>query len=356
MSPRVERQTRAVTQSDEGREPAAVPKSGAKSNAPAKAPSGSRKAELTPSAAQLTKNALPSPFFWIQKRQPRLDGKQARSDEALIQAAFRQQSGVAIDTKPRAGRVELVGPPAQASKLVIRPMMSALEPAAPVAVRFEAGKRLAALEAVHSRAKSLLERSIAHFTNMATDLRRRAVEDAKHGTFREGLDGAVWNAELQASHARALLKELKSDFAAAKFAYEALLGRAAGSGVRAGNGVDAHVDTASPAERFLQKLERYNRSIETVRSSGFFAPIVGAAKGVAAALHGRELDAEDYRILDGIYQLGQSFEVPIGIRFEQRGITRGAAPAAPGVDHRAEVKNAIRDNLTDARQPRAYDR
>ncbi len=319
MGPRIERREPAAVPRDSEPEPAAQP--APKKPRPEPAP-------LSP----LAKRALPSPFFTYKKAPTAPPPAATQSDEAAIRNAL--------------------------GKPVVKPMTSALEPAAPVATRFEAGKRIEALEAKHGQAEAELERSIRHWTGAAAALRKSSLDDAKRGLFREGLGGAVWHAERQASVAKALLRDLNADFDAAKFAYEGLLGRASGPGARRGSAAKPALagDIGSTAERFAQRLARYDRSLDAVRSSGVIAPIIAASKGLAAGLHGRELDREDYQILDGMYQAGQVLDVPLGVRMERGALARGAQPAAPGADHRDAARDAARDNLFRARQYGTYDK
>ncbi|MCK6535263.1 MAG: hypothetical protein L6Q84_20000 [Polyangiaceae bacterium] len=279
---------------------------------------------------------------------------QDRGTEETIRTALSQQSGMSIRTKPEPGSIEFVAPRQPLPKPVIKPLSGA--PQAPIPVRIEAERRIQALESKHAKMKSQVERAIDVHTKDAARLRSLAREDAKRGIFREGLEGAVWHSEHQATLAKQMLRDLEVEHRAARYAYDALVGTVSGPAMRQGDGRRVPPNEArSAAERFAERVERYNRSVETLRTSGPIAAVVATTVPLAAALNGKDsLDDEHLRVMDAIHSAGTVGNVPLGIKQTSDSRAKGAAPAAPGVDHRSEALNATRDANARANQSAHY--
>ena len=240
---------------------------------------------------------------------------------------------------------------------VPKPMLSALEPSAPVEVRMRAGAALATLEEKFDRSKRVLERVIQVREARAKQAKERAIQDAKQGIFREGISETPWHHELQADTARKLLKQLKVEFGEAKHAHEGLLGLAKGAAVRQGSKENARVTGPGTAEeRFLARLDRCNRSIDSLKSSGIVGALAVGAKVGVVAIQGREFDDLDRQELTLYTELANIANVPIGIIAERGRVNAAAASPAPGVDYRDAPKDATRDLDFDARYSRALDR
>lgn len=276
---------------------------------------------------------------------------QDRGTEETIRAALEQQSKMPIRTKPPAGGIEIVKSLPPGAKPVIKAIPNA--PQAPIPVRLEAEKQIRELEGKHAKLKSQLERAIDRHAKEAARLRSLSHADAKRGIFREGLDGAAWHFEHQAVIAKGLLRELEIEHQAARYAYDALVGRVNGPGMRQGDGRKVAPNGAgSAAERFAERVARYNRSVETLKSSGPIAAVVATTVPLAAALNGNDsLDDEHYRVMDAIHQAGTIGNIPLQAKEQSDARAKGAAPVAPGVDHRREVLREARDGTVRSNQP-----
>lgn len=277
-----------------------------------------------------------------------------RGTEETIRTVLSQQAGMPIRTRPVPGGIEVPEPRGPLPKPVIKPLSNA--PQAPIVVRVEAEKQIQRLESKHAKVKSQLEGAIDAHTKNAARLRSLAREDAKHGIFREGIEGAAWHSEHQATVAKGLLRDLEVEHQAARYAYDALVGQANGPGIRQGDGqrVDAN-GTGSTAERFAARVARYDRSVETLKNSGPIAAVVATTVPLAASLNGKDfLDDEHYRVMDAIHHAGTVGNIPLGIKQQSDSRAKGAASAAPGVDHRNEALRATRDAAVRAKQPALY--
>jgi hypothetical protein len=351
MAPRIEQRPRPRTEDAPAE---AIDEHRGAKPAPAK-PKPAVPPPLTKAGRQLVDMFRPRPTLIERKTPtPHHAPLEDRGAEETIRTALSQQSGMSIRTRPMPGGIEFAAPRQPPPRPVIKPLSGA--PQAPIPVRIEAQRQIQALESKHAKMKSQLVRAIDVHTKDAARLRALAREDAKRGIFREGLDGAAWHSEHQATVVKGLLRDLEVEHQAARYAYDVLIGRASGPAMRQGDGRRVHSTGAgSAAERFAERVARYNRSVETLRNSGPVAAVVATTVPLAAALNGKDfLDEEHLQVMDAIHHAGTVGNIPLGIKQQRDSRAAGAAPASPGVDHRNEVLRATRDGNVRSNQSAQY--
>jgi hypothetical protein len=273
------------------------------------------------------------------------------------------------------GTRDLTAPPAPSGSIPwVRVIAKAPEPAkkpAPPPAPKPAAQAIPAPMRFHMAARAKYDALVADYEKTRAELDRAAttwdaVARQRRSTQAPGalrtLADSAWHAERQADLARALRRELTIEFGAAKHEYEVVLGLARGAAIGPPRPVDTSRDPEAPRpvqselERFQARLDRYNHSVNGIKSSGVLAPPVAVAYVAAAELHDRKLDRSDYDKLDGIYQSGAIANVPLGIATGVRSTTPGAAPPAPGVDHRAAPGRHAAAQSFEQRQPAIRDR
>ncbi len=212
-----------------------------------------------------------------------------------------------------------------------------------VAVRFEAYRRLDALDRRHDQDLRHVGVALKAAEARLEKCRALRSDDARHGVFREGISDAVWAAERDITHIRAVRRDLNVKFGAAKHELECIVGTASGASARQGLPRAPEVAFKS----FEEKLAAYNRSVDAIKSSGAIAPFFAAAYALDVELvQGRSLTSHDRDAMGRIYSTGKLLDSAVGIFHAVRnGAPSGAAPPAPGVDYRNRTGNQSQPEL-----------
>jgi hypothetical protein len=207
-------------------------------------------------------------------------------------------------------------------------------PSAPPHIRAEAARRLDVLDVKHRALCATFEKGIRGWEKRATDLEKLTAENHKKGIFSDDLSQSVWHAKRQADACRDHLRTLKNEFAEATQEYRVLIGESNQAAVKNGGIIPGAERPLLPLERLQAKIDKYNKSVDTLKSSGVLVQPVAVAIPVAALVNGRSIDASDRKAMDNVYQLGSVLEMPLAVRDARTSGLSGAASPAPGVDYR----------------------
>jgi hypothetical protein len=200
------------------------------------------------------------------------------------------------------------------------------QPPAHVAMR----EKYEALAAQYEKAARALPEAEKVWREIAEQRRQIQARDPRG--LDEGLEGTAWYAERQAELVRDLRREIGEQFSALKTQYEIVSGQRKAAAI----GPSTHTGARraqSEVEILKERMDRYNRSIELLKSSGVIGAALSTAYIAAAMLNGRQLTDDDYRKLDALHSAAKVLAIPAAIEQARSGPS-GAAPPAPGVDYR----------------------
>lgn len=262
------------------------------------------------------------------------------SDAARIQAELTRQSAPPKRLPP---------PPPPPVRLPTRAAPAVTGPTAPVAVRFEAQRRIELLDDRHARLLDRAETALARAERDAARTLARDRQEMARGQFREGVD-STWTAERDVKAARDALVEVKTRYRAARHELEVLLGVHDQAAIKQGR----PGETRATLQIFEQRLAQYEKSVANLRSSALLGPLLLTAAVLGREAKGASVDDAARRRLDGYVQLGNFVEGGLGLAAERKSQPfSGAAAPAPGVDHRGFAHDTMRAHTFAANRPPA---